>query len=68
MRAIIIDDKDAKALLDKLKLQSFDTYGDRVSEIYGIPVEARKAYIEEIHRRFHFVVCGWLQEQGAKVT
>lgn len=66
MLAIIIQDKDAKALLDKLKLASFDDYCCRISEIFGISSEGRKAMVEEIHRRFHYVVTCWLQEQGAR--
>lgn len=68
MRAIIIDDKDAKALLDKLKLESLENYCTRTSEIYGISPEARKAFLEEVHRRFHYVVCTWLQQQGASTV
>ena len=65
MKAIIIDDKDCPALLDQLKLATFDDYCCRVSELHGISVEARKAMVAEIHRRFHYIVVRWLQEQGA---
>lgn len=65
MRAIIVDEKDVLAFLDQLKLATFDDYCGRTSEIYGISVEVRKAMVEEIHRRFHYVVVRWLQEQGA---
>ncbi len=65
MKAIIIEEKDCKALLGRLKLESFNNYGDRVSEIYGISEEVRAAYISEVHRRFHYVVTTWLQEQGS---
>lgn len=73
MRAIIIDDKDAKALLDKLKLESFDKslggYGISENEAWnGLPVSMRQEIIRRIHGRFHFVVCTWLQDEGAKVT
>lgn len=27
-----------------------------------------KPTVEELHRTFHFVVCSWLQEQGADVV
>jgi phage terminase large subunit GpA-like protein len=60
MRAIIIEDKDAKALLDKLKLVKFTELPMR-SEI-------SKAAIDYTHRQFHYVVTKWLQEQGCDVT
>ncbi len=68
MRAIIIDDKDARALLERLELASLQNYGCRTSEIHGISEAARKAFLEEVHRRFHYVVCSWLQEQGANTV
>jgi hypothetical protein len=68
MRAIIIDNKDAAALLDRLKLESFNDYCCRVSEIFSISDEGRKAMVNEIHRRFHYVVTSWLQEQGANTV
>jgi len=73
VRAIIIDDKDAKALLDKLKLESFEkslgSYGIQEHEAWnGIPSSIREEIIRRVHGRFHYVVCCWLQEQGAKVT
>lgn len=73
MRAIIIDDKDCKALLDKLKLESHrgdcPTYGIEQSAAWQtIPESTRTQFISDMHRRFHYVVCCWLQDQGAKVT
>ncbi len=68
MRVIVIDDKDALALLDRLKLTTFEDYCCRTSEIYDIGADARKAMVEEIHRRFHFVVSSWLREQGANTV
>lgn len=62
MRAIIIDDKDAKALLDKLQLTKF-THRNGFREDASDEEKLR-----EIHRWFHYVVCNWLQEQGATVT
>jgi len=59
MRAIIISDHDARALLDKLELTA----------LKGVNVMRKNtdepATVEEIHRAFHYVVCSWLQEQGA---
>ncbi len=72
MRAIIIDDKDAVALLDKLKLESFDQsigYGIELNEAWqSLPLSLRREMIDKVHRRFHYVVTTWLQDQGANVT
>lgn len=76
MKAIIIQDHDARALLDQLKLESMpDTSvvfinGAKPEEIddfnhkYASWIKQHK---QECHRRFHYVVCRWLQEQGANV-
>lgn len=58
MKAIIIQDKDAKALLDQLELKKLQgvTHMDKV----GPPEQ----WISNMHRRFHYVVVNWLQEQG----
>ena len=67
MQAIIIQDADAANLLDLLKLEKFsdpqmwannDTW-------HAIPKHTRDAMLGDMHRKFHFVVCRWLQEQGA---
>ena len=60
MRAIIIEDKDARALLEKLELNNF-LHRNKVSN------EEQQVYCEA-HRSFHSVVCKWLQEQGCDVT
>jgi hypothetical protein len=92
MRAIIIDHKDALALLDQLKLETMDASGRdyptveievrRILDKKLGPLSDDKAIetsgavasllcgpsgeiVKEIHRRFHFVVVRWLQEQGA---
>ncbi len=58
MKAIIIEDKDCKALIDKLKLESMRK--DHINmENPGQPLT-----IESMHRIFHYVVVGWLQQQG----
>lgn len=59
MRAIIIEDKDAKDLVDQLELAKLRETGFFRSS--GNPT------FEEIHRVFHFVVVRWLQDQGANV-
>jgi hypothetical protein len=73
MKAIIIQDHDAKALLDKLKLESMQDeiagYGIEALEAWrSFPPSVRKAILERLHRKFHYHVCNWLQEQGATVT
>jgi hypothetical protein len=55
MRCVIIEDKDAIALLDKLKLTALQENGHRCQE---------GASVQDIHRVFHFVVYRWLREQG----
>jgi hypothetical protein len=62
MRVIIIQDKDAKALLDSLKLEQITM---------PIPVRTNggeKEAIADIHRRFHYRVTTWLQDQGCKLS
>lgn len=61
MRAIIIDDKDARALLDKLELKAL-----RADNIMRAD-HAKPPTVEEIHRAFVYVVVRWLQEQGAEI-
>ena len=59
MKAIIIEDKDAKALLDGLQLAASRPAAD----LLGID----KELVGRMHRVFHFTVCRWLQDQGADV-
>lgn len=61
MRVIIIEDKDARSLLEKLELQEM-----RKNNILRADF-SRPPTTEEIHRAFHYVVVCWLQEQGAKL-
>jgi len=64
VRAIIIDDKDARGLLDQLKLDHFKQIAEGLPQ--DLPPETwKKAVLDEIHRKFHLVVCRWLQDQGA---
>lgn len=70
MRAIIIDDKDASALLDQLKLEAFtsEPFGAstrHVIEDRKLRPEEYRMLADDIHRRFYFIVTRWLQEQGA---
>jgi hypothetical protein len=73
MRAIIIDDKDARALMDRLSLESFNRdlggYGVEENEAWGaLPEGVRKEIIRRVHGRFHYRVTNWLHEQGANTT
>lgn len=52
MRAIIIEEKDVRALMEQLELEKLRLTGHQKP-------------VDEIHRRFHYVVCKWLQEQGS---
>ena len=74
MRAIIIDDKDCKSLLEKLELQKTPDRNRTFNEInlgeewMKLPESTRDAIIQRIHARFHYVVCLWLQDQGGEVS
>jgi len=61
MRVIIIEDKDAKALLVKLNER-------RLAKQEFLGSHADEFTINDVHRMFHYEVCSWLQEQGCKVT
>ncbi len=61
MKAIIIEDKDAKALLAQLELEKFNTVHLRKDP-------DRPVSRDEMHRWFHYVVVNWLQEQGAEIV
>lgn len=64
MKAIIIEDKDARALLDSLQLEKVTAK----QAINTESLEGRKTLdelIQEVHVRFHYMVVRWLQEQGA---
>lgn len=65
MRAIIIEDKDARALLDSLEMQKLKENRHLIAnEWHDIP----KPLIDACHRTFHYVVCRWLQDQGCDVV
>lgn len=72
MKAIIIQDADAANLLDLLKLQKFSDApvhfeGDN-GHLQSLSSAEQLRLLDALHRRFHYVVCRWLQEQGATVT
>lgn len=67
MRAIIIDDKDAKALVQQLALTKLQApHGTNLETSDGRRTVEQLA--DELHRKFHYVVVRWLQDQGASVT
>jgi hypothetical protein len=63
MRAIIIDDKDARQLLETLQLAKLQARND--NRLMG-PYKAEDVpwAIDEVHRWFHYHVTLWLQDQG----
>lgn len=69
MRVILIEDVDAKALMDSLELTALK--GSRplgVEEIEcwdNLPQNIKDSLIREIHRKFHYVVYNWLNKHGA---
>lgn len=72
MRAIIIQDHDARALLDKLKLESFTEpviFSTRTREMLEeLPETVRRDILDQFHRKFHYIVTVWLQEQGCQIV
>jgi hypothetical protein len=66
MKAIIIEDKDARALVDQLQLLKMQGKNLLSQIIADDP--ATGVTVAEVHRAFHYVVVRWLQDQGASVT
>ena len=60
MRAIIIEDKDAKALLKELELIKLRGPSRMLKDNAGV----NEAAYNEVHRSFHCVAVRWLQAQG----
>ena len=58
MKAIIIEDKDARALIERLELAKLRERTHSSSHA-GEPPSW-----DDMHRTFHYVVTSWLQEQG----
>jgi hypothetical protein len=68
MRAIIINDNDARSLLDQLRLESFKGIAScPLADNLNLQPEQLGLVVNEIHRKFHFIVSQWLQEQGASL-
>lgn len=63
MKAIIISDAEAKALLDQLELEKL-----KAANHWPNHSQAENTEIVAAHRAFHYVVCRWLQEMGADIT
>jgi hypothetical protein len=61
MRCIIIEDKDAKDLLRRLKLELLRETHPNAPVLTGHSAG-------DMHRIFHYQVVQWLQEQGAELT
>ena len=59
MKAIIIEDKDARKLLESLELEKYKTIDNNRNDW---------DLVQTIHGHFHYVVCRWLQDQGADVV
>lgn len=63
MRAIIISDSEARALLDQLELGKM-----RASNLWPLNSKSAPEDIEQAHRAFHYIVTRWLQEMGCDVV
>ena len=70
MRVIIIQDSDAANLLDLLELEKFKDPQMLVNNDtwHAIPENTRDQMLSDLHRKFHYIVCRWLEEQGARVV
>lgn len=74
MKAIIIQDHDAANLLDSLKLEQLSDkhpFTSREGALHQLTPDERRyqqQITEDMHRRFHYIVTRWLQEQGASVN
>lgn len=63
MKAIIISDVEAQALLQSLQLEKL-----KAANHWPNHSTAENAAICEAHRTFQYVVCRWLQDMGADVV
>ena len=61
MRCIIIEDKDARALLDILELAKFQ---ERMKKMHP---DVANDVLGHAHRIFHYEVCTWLKDQGCNI-
>lgn len=67
MKAIIIQDSDAANLLDLIKLEKFSdpNMWQHNDDWNSLPSALRQHMLDHMHSKFHYIVCRWLQEQGA---
>ena len=67
MKAIIIQESDAANLLDLIQLEKFtDPQMWAHNDVWNaLPEQTKKEMLNNLHRKFHYIVCRWLQEQGA---
>lgn len=68
MRAIIILDSDARALLEQLELETMRLRGHAPNLLGSGMAVADQAKINDLHSSFRYIVVRWLQEHGATVT
>jgi len=64
MKAIIIEDKDCRALVEKLSLVNVS---EQVRRSHATQ-DCSDVQIDAMHRLFHYEVVRWLQDQGAQIT
>lgn len=62
MKVILIEEKDITTLLERLKLEKFQSQQEK--RIDGVT----DTQIAQMHRLFHYHVVTWLQEQGASCS
>jgi len=68
MKVIIIEEKDSKALLDRLELQKFrkgEQHRNKKASTSTDLGNRDMVTLGDMHRWFHYIVTIWLQEQGA---
>lgn len=65
MRAVIIQEHETIALLDRLALKKLEMLGHNG---HGRSLDTTPEALEASHRAFHYVVCQWIQEVGGKVV
>jgi hypothetical protein len=63
MRAVILQDHDFVALIDKLRLVAAEH-----EKRFGMQDDRQKHVADECFRAVHYHVVSWAQQHGAKVT
>lgn len=69
MKAIVVNDVELNALLDRLELKKFQSESACNARVYvdGKLVQVPPEMIEAAHRYFHYHVVRWIQEVGGEV-